>query len=123
MKVTDPVGRRGVIPWKYRRGGDRGSAAGTPDLQALGGTARRAYKADVVVMATDGRITNPGRDFTKRQRPHLVDRRLLGVRAAGSQLLRELLRAVAPPALIAPRGGRPSSVVRPVVSAVGVVLR
>jgi restriction system protein len=94
-----------------------------PDLQALDGTARPAYKADVVVMATNGRITNPGWDFAKRQRLRLVDRRLLGVRAAGSQLLWELLRAVPPPALIAARGGRPSSAVWPVVSAVGVVLR
>ncbi|MFI6493981.1 restriction endonuclease [Streptomyces sp. NPDC050564] len=95
MKATDPFGRRGVIPWKHRRSGDRGSVVGTPDLQALGGTARPAYTVGVVVMATNGRVTKPGRDFAKRQRPHLVDRRPLGVRAAGSQLLWELLRAVA----------------------------
>ncbi|MFI6494715.1 restriction endonuclease [Streptomyces sp. NPDC050564] len=97
VKATDPFGRRWVIQCKHRRNGDRGSAVGTPDLQVLNGTARPVHKADVVVMVTNGRITAPGRDFAKQQRLHLVDRRLLGTWASGSQPLWELLRALPPP--------------------------
>ncbi|MEV0222254.1 restriction endonuclease [Streptomyces sp. NPDC050704] len=97
VKATDPFGRRWVIQCKHRRGGDRGSAVGTPDLQVLNGTARPVHKADVVVLVTNGRISKPGQDFAKSQRLHLVDRRLLGTWAAGSQPLWDLLRAVPPP--------------------------
>ncbi|MER6138327.1 restriction endonuclease [Streptomyces sp. NPDC001815] len=97
VKATDPFGRRWVIQCKHRRGGDRGSAVGTPDLQVLNGTARPVHGADVVVLVTNGRVTKPGVAFAAGQRLHLVDRRLLGVWAAGSQPLWELLRAVPPP--------------------------
>ncbi|WAU78572.1 restriction endonuclease (plasmid) [Streptomyces sp. Qhu-G9] len=97
VKATDPFGRRWVIQCKHRRGGDRGSAVGTPDLQVLNGTARPVHGADVVVLVTNGRVTKPGVTFAETQRLHLVDRRLLAMWAAGSQPLWELLRAVPPP--------------------------
>jgi restriction system protein len=56
----------------------------------------------VVVMLTNGRITQPGRDFARQQRLHLVDRQLLGAWASQGRSLWELLSA-----LPAPR--RPSS--------------
>ncbi|MFD9442286.1 restriction endonuclease [Streptomyces sp. NPDC060006] len=97
VKATDPFGRRWVIQCKHRRAGLAGSAVGTPDLQVLNGTARPVHGADLVVMVTNGRISQPGRDFAKQQRLHLVDRQMLGVWAAGSCPLWELLRAVPPP--------------------------
>nr|WP_189189737.1 restriction endonuclease [Streptomyces albiflavescens] len=97
VKATDPYGRRWVIQCKHRRNGDRGSAVGTPDLQVLNGTARPVHGADVAVLVTNGRITAPAVAFAKQQRLHLVDRRLLGAWAAGSQPLWELLRALPPP--------------------------
>lgn len=71
-KATDPYGRLWVLQCKHRRSGDRG-AVGTPDLQVLNGTARPVHRADVVVLVTNGRITQPGRDFAQQQRLHLVD--------------------------------------------------
>ncbi|MGW7213680.1 restriction endonuclease [Streptomyces collinus] len=97
VKATDPLGRRWVIQCKHRKNGERGSAVGTPDLQVLNGTGRPVHNGDVVVLVTNGRITQPGRDFAKQQRLHLVDRRVLGEWAAGSRPLWELLRALPPP--------------------------
>ncbi|MGW1055957.1 restriction endonuclease [Streptomyces sp. NPDC002521] len=97
VKATDPLGRRWVIQCKHRRHGDRGAAVGTPELQVLNGTGRPVHKADVVVMVTNGRITQPGRTFARQQRLHLVDRRLLAAWAAGSRPLWELLPALPPP--------------------------
>ncbi|MFF9757447.1 restriction endonuclease [Streptomyces sp. NPDC014344] len=97
VKATDPYGRRWVIQCKHRRNGDQGAAVGTPDLQVLNGTGRPVHKADVVVMVTNGRITQPGRVFARQQRLHLVDRRVLAQWAAGSRPLWELLGAVPPP--------------------------
>ncbi|MEU5599227.1 restriction endonuclease [Streptomyces sp. NPDC020298] len=97
VKATDPFGRRWVIQCKHRKNGDRGAAVGTPDLQVLNGTGRPVHKGDVVVMVTNGRITQPGRTFAQQQRLHLVDRRVLAEWAAGSRPLWELLRAVPPP--------------------------
>jgi restriction system protein len=97
VKATDPQGRRWVIQCKHRRHGERGAAVGTPELQVLNGTGRPVHRADVVVMVTNGRITQPGRVFARQQRLHLVDRQLLGVWAAGSRPLWELLPALPPP--------------------------
>ncbi|MFD5589645.1 restriction endonuclease [Streptomyces sp. NPDC127063] len=97
VKATDPYGRRWVIQCKHRRNGDRGAAVGTPELQVLNGTARPVHHADVVVMVTNGRITQPGRDFAQQQRIHLVDRRVLADWAAGTRPLWELLRALPSP--------------------------
>ncbi len=97
VKATDPYGRRWVIQCKHRKNGDRGQAVGTPELQVLNGTGRPVHNGDVIVMVTNGRITQPGRAFAQQQRLHLVDRRLLGEWAAGSRPLWELLRAVPPP--------------------------
>ncbi|MFE7834733.1 restriction endonuclease [Streptomyces sp. NPDC057474] len=97
VKATDPQGRRWVIQCKHRRHGERGAAVGTPELQVLNGTGRPVHKADVVVMVTNGRITQPGRTFARQQRLHLVDRQLLGSWAAGSRPLWELLSALPPP--------------------------
>ncbi|MFF9819729.1 restriction endonuclease [Streptomyces sp. NPDC014006] len=97
VKATDPYGRLWVIQCKHRRHGDRGAAVGTPELQVLNGTARPVHRADVVVMVTNSRITQPGRNFAQQQRIHLVDRRVLADWAAGSRPLWELLRAVPPP--------------------------
>ncbi|MFE7834791.1 restriction endonuclease [Streptomyces sp. NPDC057474] len=97
VKATDPQGRRWVIQCKHRRHGERGAAVGTPELQVLNGTGRPVHKADVVVMVTNARITQPGRTFARQQRLHLVDRQLLGSWAAGSRPLWELLSALPPP--------------------------
>ncbi|WP_343243218.1 restriction endonuclease [Streptomyces sp. SID12501] len=97
VKATDPQGRRWVIQCKHRRHGEGGSAVGTPELQVLNGTGRPVHRADVVVMVTNGRITQPGRIFARQQRLHLVDRQLLGSWASGSQPLWELLSALPPP--------------------------
>ncbi|MFJ6509305.1 restriction endonuclease [Streptomyces sp. NPDC091879] len=97
VKATDPHGRRWVIQCKHRRSGDRGSVVGTPDLQTLNGTGRPVHKGDVVVMVTNGRISNPGRDFARQQRLHLVDRRVLAQWAAGNRPLWELLPMIPPP--------------------------
>ncbi|MEV5176856.1 restriction endonuclease [Streptomyces flaveolus] len=97
VKATDPYGRRWVIQCKHRRNGARGSAVGTPDLQVLNGTARQVHGADVAVIVTNGRVTAPAWAFAKQQRLHVVDRQTLGVWAAGSRPLWELLRAVPPP--------------------------
>jgi restriction system protein len=97
VKATDPHGRRWVIQCKHRRHGEQGAAVGTPELQVLNGTGRPVHKADVVVMVTNGRITQPGRDFARQQRLHLVDRQLLASWAAGSRPLWELLPALPPP--------------------------
>ncbi|MET8221603.1 restriction endonuclease [Streptomyces hirsutus] len=97
VKATDPYGRRWVIQCKQRRDGNRGAAVGTPELQVLNGTGRPVHQADVVVMVTNGRITQPGRAFAQQQRLHLVDRQVLARWAAGSRPLWELLSAVPPP--------------------------
>ncbi|MER6548477.1 restriction endonuclease [Streptomyces sp. NPDC001250] len=97
VKATDPYGRRWVIQCKHRRNGARGAAVGTPDLQVLNGTARQVHGADVAVIVTNGRVTAPAVTFAKQQRLHVVDRQTLGVWAAGSRPLWELLRAVPPP--------------------------
>ncbi|MFF9213980.1 MULTISPECIES: restriction endonuclease [unclassified Streptomyces] len=97
VKATDPLGRRWVIQCKHRRHGERGAAVGTPELQVLNGTGRPVHKADVVVLVTNGRVTQPGRIFARQQRLHLVDRQLLAAWAAGSQPLWQLLPALPPP--------------------------
>lgn len=97
VKATDPLGRRWVIQCKHRRHGERGAAVGTPELQVLNGTGRPVHKADVVVMVTNGRITQPGHVFARQQRLHLVDRALLGAWATGARPLWELLPALPPP--------------------------
>ncbi|MGW4623467.1 restriction endonuclease [Streptomyces sp. NPDC004592] len=97
VMATDPLGRRWVIQCKHRRDGAQGSAVGTPDLQVLNGTARQVHGADVAVIVTNGRVTAPAVAFAKQQRLHVVDRQTLGVWAAGSRPLWELLRAVPPP--------------------------
>ncbi|MEW2558512.1 restriction endonuclease [Streptomyces griseorubiginosus] len=97
VKATDPQGRRWVLQCKHRRHGERGAAVGTPELQVLNGTGRPVHRADVVVMVTNGRITQPGRIFARQQRLHLVDRHLLASWAAGSRPLWELLPALPPP--------------------------
>ncbi|MFF3166786.1 restriction endonuclease [Streptomyces sp. NPDC003273] len=97
VKATDPFGRRWVIQCKHRRNGAGGAAVGTPDLQVLNGTARQVHGANVAVIVTNGRVTRPAVVFAKQQRLHVVDRQTLGVWAAGSIPLWELLRAVPPP--------------------------
>ncbi|WP_425265111.1 restriction endonuclease [Streptomyces regalis] len=97
VKATDPLGRRWVLRCKHRKNGERGAAVGTPDLQILNGTGRPVHKGDVVVLVTNGRITQPGRTFAEQQRLHLVDRKVLAEWATGSRPLWELLRALPPP--------------------------
>lgn len=97
VKATDPLGRRWVLQCKHRKNGERGAAVGTPDLQILNGTGRPVHKGDVVVLVTNGRITQPGRTFARQQRLHLVDRKVLAEWATGSRPLWELLRALPPP--------------------------
>ncbi|QTD95710.1 restriction endonuclease [Streptomyces cyanogenus] len=97
VKATDPLGRRWVIQCKHRRNGAQGTPVGTPELQVLNGTGRPVHKGDVVVMVTNGRITQPGRVFARQQRLHLVDRHVLASWAADSRPLWELLPALPPP--------------------------
>ncbi|AOR29926.1 restriction endonuclease [Streptomyces fodineus] len=97
VKATDPLGRRWVIQCKHRRNGAQGAPVGTPELQVLNGTGRPVHKGDVVVMVTNGRITQPGRVFARQQRLHLVDRHVLASWAASSRPLWELLPALPPP--------------------------
>ncbi|MER5511522.1 restriction endonuclease [Streptomyces sp. NPDC002766] len=97
VKATDPYGRRWVIQCKHRRNGPRGSAVGTPDLQVLNGTARQVHGADVAVIVTNGRVTDPAVKFARQQRLYVVDRQTLAVWASGSRPLWEVLRAVPPP--------------------------
>ncbi|MFC9076700.1 restriction endonuclease [Streptomyces sp. NPDC057062] len=97
VKATDPFGRRWVIQCKHRRNGVQGSAVGTPDLQVLNGTARQVHGADVAVIVTNGRVTAPAAAFATQQRLHVVDRQTLGVWAAGSRPLWELLHTLHPP--------------------------
>jgi restriction system protein len=51
----------------------------------------------VAVIVTNGRVTAPATAFAKQQKLHVVDRQTLGVWAAGSRPLWELLQAVPPP--------------------------
>ncbi|RPK55486.1 Restriction endonuclease [Streptomyces sp. ADI96-02] len=97
VTATDPYGRRWVLQCKHRAAGLAGSAVGTPDLQVLNGTARQVHGADVAVIVTNGRVTNPAVTFAEQQRLHIVDRRTLALWASGSRPLWELLRAVPPP--------------------------
>jgi restriction system protein len=97
VKATDPYGRRWVIQCKHRRNGLAGAAVGTPDLQVLNGTARQVHGADVAVIVTNGRVTQPAVTFARQQRLHVVDRHTLAAWASGSRPLWELLRAVPPP--------------------------
>lgn len=48
-------------------------------------------------MVTNGRISQPARDFARSQRLHLVDRRLLERWARGARPLWEILPAIPPP--------------------------
>lgn len=97
VKATDPYGRRWVIQCKHRRNGLAGAAVGTPDLQVLNGTARQVHGADVAVIVTNGRVTQPAVTFARQQRLHVVDRHTLAAWASGLRPLWELLRAVPPP--------------------------
>ncbi|MET8754136.1 restriction endonuclease [Streptomyces sp. NPDC004667] len=101
VKATDPSGRRWVIQCKHRRDGWAGKPVGTPDLHVLNGTGRQVHHGDVLVMLTNGRITDNAARFAKSQRLHLVDRHLLAEWAGGSRPLWDLLRALPP-------GGRPT---------------
>ncbi|MEW1569242.1 restriction endonuclease [Streptomyces sp. NPDC093509] len=97
VKGHDLLGRLWVIQCKHRRSGLAGSAVGTPDLQTLNGTGRPVHGGDIVVMVTNGRISQPARDFARSQRLHLVDRPLLEQWARGTRPLWEILPAVPPP--------------------------
>jgi len=55
------------------------------------------HGADVAVIVTNGRATAPATAFATQQRLHVVDRQTLGVWAAGSRPLWELLRTLLPP--------------------------
>ncbi|MGG8410465.1 restriction endonuclease [Streptomyces sp. 12297] len=96
VKATDPYGRRWVIQCKHRRDGWSGKPVGSPDLHVLNGTGRQVHHGDVLVMLTNGRITDNAARFAKSQRLHLVDRHLLAEWASGSRPLWELLRTLPP---------------------------
>ncbi|MFH8492395.1 restriction endonuclease [Streptomyces longisporoflavus] len=97
VKGHDPLGRLFVIQCKHRSKGLDGSAVGTPDLQTLNGTGRPVHGGDVVVMVTNGRISQPARDFARQQGLHLVDRQLLERWARGTRPLWEVLPSVPSP--------------------------
>ncbi|MFD4716169.1 restriction endonuclease [Streptomyces sp. NPDC058430] len=97
VKGHDPLGRLWVIQCKHRKKGLDGSAVGTPELQTLNGTGRPVHGGDVVVMVTNGRISQPAQGFARSQRLHLVDRRLLEQWARGARPLWEILPAIPPP--------------------------
>ncbi|MFE2288654.1 restriction endonuclease [Streptomyces sp. NPDC059443] len=96
VKATDPYGRRWVIQCKHKKDGWSGKPVGTPDLHVLNGTGRQIHNGDVLVMLTNGRITDNAVRFAKSQRLHLVDRHLLADWASGSRPLWDLLRALPP---------------------------
>ncbi|MGW0751377.1 restriction endonuclease [Streptomyces sp. NPDC002587] len=96
VKATDPYGRRWVIQCKHRKDGWSGKPVGTPDLHVLNGTGRQVHHGDVLVMLTNGRITDNAARFAKSQRLHLVDRHVLAEWAGGSRPLWDLLRALPP---------------------------
>ncbi|WP_371619479.1 restriction endonuclease [Streptomyces sp. NBC_00454] len=96
VKATDPYGRRWAIQCKHRKDGWSGKPVGTPDLHVLNGTGRQIHNGDVLVMLTNGRITDNAVQFAKSQRLHLVDRHLLADWASGSRPLWDLLRALPP---------------------------
>ncbi|MEV7426863.1 restriction endonuclease [Streptomyces sp. NPDC091212] len=97
VKGHDPLGRLWVIQCKHRKAGLGGSAVGTPDLQTLNGTGRPVHKGDVVVMVTNGRISQPAKAFARDQRLHLVDRQVLELWARGTHPLWEILPSIPPP--------------------------
>lgn len=96
VKATDPYGRRWVIQCKHRKDGWSGKPVGTPDLHVLNGTGRQVHHGDVLVMLTNGRITDNAARFAKSQHLHLVDRHVLAEWADGSRPLWDLLRALPP---------------------------
>ncbi|MEV7547224.1 restriction endonuclease [Streptomyces sp. NPDC089915] len=96
VKATDPYGRLWVIQCKHRRDGWSGKPVGTPDLHVLNGTGRQVHHGDVLVMLTNGRITQDAARFARSQRLHLVDRHLLAEWATGARPLWDLLRALPP---------------------------
>jgi restriction system protein len=48
-------------------------------------------------MVTNGKISQPAREFARQQRLHLVDRRLLEQWARGRRPLWEILPSIPPP--------------------------
>ncbi|MGW0909458.1 restriction endonuclease [Streptomyces sp. NPDC002853] len=97
VKGRDPLGRLWVIQCKHRKKGAGGSAVGTPDLQTLNGTGRPVHGGDVIVMLTNGRISQPARDFARQQGLHLVDRPLQERWARGTRPLWDILASLPPP--------------------------
>ncbi|MFE5029510.1 restriction endonuclease [Streptomyces sp. NPDC056656] len=97
VKGHDPHGRFWVLQCKHRKKGLDGAAVGTPELQTLNGTGRPVHGGDVVVMVTNGKISQPAREFARQQRLHLVDRRLLEQWARGRRPLWEILPSIPPP--------------------------
>ncbi|MFF1399352.1 restriction endonuclease [Streptomyces sp. NPDC058287] len=97
VKGHDPLGRYWVIQCKHRKKGLDGSAVGTPELQTLNGTGRPVHGGDVVVMVTNGKISQPAREFARQQRLHLVDRRVLEQWARGRRPLWEILPSIPQP--------------------------
>ena len=89
--ATDPSGRRWVVQCKHRQKGASGSPVGSRDLQVVNGTARPVHRADVVVVATNGRFTRDAANFATSQHIHLVNREVLGRWAGGSWPLWDLL--------------------------------
>ncbi|WP_442816084.1 restriction endonuclease [Streptomyces sp. NBC_01233] len=86
-----------VIQCRHKRDGWSGKPVGTRDLHVLNGTGRQVHHGDVLVMLTNGRITDNAAQFAKSQQLHLVDRHLLAEWASGSRPLGEP-PARAPPA-------------------------
>ncbi|MFD4633936.1 restriction endonuclease [Streptomyces sp. NPDC058284] len=97
VKGHDPHGRYWVLQCKHRRKGLDGAAVGTPELQTLNGTGRPVHGGDVVVMVTNGKISQPARHFARQQSLHVVDRHLLQQWARGRRPLWEILPAIPPP--------------------------
>ncbi|MFF1717365.1 restriction endonuclease, partial [Streptomyces sp. NPDC058268] len=109
VKGHDPQGRYWVIQCKHRRKGLDGAAVGTPELQTLNGTGRPVHGGDVVVMVTNGRISQPARDFARQQSLHVVDRHLLLQWARGRRPLWEILPSIPPAPKTAARAVAPCS--------------
>ncbi|MFB6859263.1 hypothetical protein ACFCWV_43260 [Streptomyces sp. NPDC056341] len=67
------------------------------ELQTLNGTGRPVHGGDVVVMVTDGKISQPARVLARQQRLHQVDRRVLEQWARGRRPLWEILPSIPQP--------------------------
>ncbi|MEU1425287.1 restriction endonuclease [Kitasatospora sp. NPDC005751] len=99
--ATDPMGRTRVVQCKHKQDPIGGAPVSVGVLYSLVGANERVHRAEVPVVVTNGRFTEPSRKWGAEQNVLLVDRRVLGRWASSGRPLWELL-----PRIPLPRGGR-----------------